>query len=81
MSWMFRRALNAAGENVRLRRKVGRLESEVAQLEGWLKVANDNSEGWRKRATLLYMIAPQPLADELLRDLQAIEGLEEAECR
>jgi hypothetical protein len=67
---MFRTALRLAGEVRRLRR-------DNAALLAALGTANRATEGWRARAELLYALAPQPIADEVLRDQGRIESLEE----
>lgn len=67
---MFRTALRLAAEVRRLRR-------DNAALLAALGAANRATEGWRARAELLYALAPQPIADELLRDQGRIENLEE----
>ena len=67
---MFRTALRLAAEVRRLRR-------DNAALLAALGAANRATEGWRARAELLYAIAPQPLADEVLRDQGRIENLRE----
>lgn len=67
---MFRTALRLAAE-------VRRLRADNAALLAALGAANRATEGWRARAELLYALAPQPIADELLRDQGRIERLEE----
>ena len=67
---MFRTALRLAGE-------VRRLRADNEALLAALGTANRATEGWRARAELLYVLAPQPLADEVLRDQGRIENLEE----
>ena len=67
---MFRTALRLAAE-------VRRLRADNEALLAALGTANRVAEGWRARAELLYALAPQPIADELLRDQGRIENLEE----
>jgi len=62
---------------LRLAAEVRRLRADNEALVTALGAANRAAEGWRARAELLYQIAPQPLADELLRDQGRIENLEE----
>lgn len=62
---------------LRLAAEVRRLRADNEALVAALGAANRAAEGWRARAELLYQIAPQPLADELLRDQGRIENLEE----
>jgi len=62
---------------LRLAAEVRRLRADNEALLAALGAANRTAEGWRARAELLYALAPQPIADELLRDQGRIENLEE----
>lgn len=62
---------------LRLAAEVRRLREDNEALLAALGTANRAAEGWRARAELLYVLAPQPIADELLRDQGRIERLEE----
>ena len=62
---------------LRLAAEVRRLRADNEALLAALGTANRTAEGWRARAELLYALAPQPIADELLRDQGRIENLEE----
>lgn len=62
---------------LRLAAEVRRLRRANAELLDALRAANVTTARWRSRAELLYVLAPQPIADQMLRDQGRIEDLSE----